>query len=65
MCFEIGERAGERHGVVTRVAQQLELATLTWVHWYNHRRLHSACGNVPPAEFEARYYQQHEAVGAA
>jgi putative transposase len=33
----------------------LELATLEWVDWYNHRRLHSACGNRPPAEYEANY----------
>jgi len=31
---------------------QLELATLSWVHWFNHERLHSHCGDVPPAEFE-------------
>ena len=35
----------------------LEIATLTWVDWYNHRRLHSACQNVPPAEFELAYYR--------
>jgi putative transposase len=34
----------------------LELATLEYVDWYNHRRLHGACGNVPPAEYEAAYY---------
>jgi putative transposase len=33
----------------------LELATLEWVDWYNHRRLHSACGNRPPAEYEATF----------
>jgi putative transposase len=32
----------------------VELATLAWVDWYNHRRLHSACDNLPPAEYEAR-----------
>ena len=31
---------------------QLELATLSWVHWFNHERLHGHCGDVPPAEFE-------------
>lgn len=30
----------------------VELATLEWVDWYNHRRLHSACGDIPPAEYE-------------
>jgi putative transposase len=33
----------------------VELATLAWVDWYDHRRLHSACDNLPPAEYEARH----------
>jgi putative transposase len=36
----------------------VELATLEWVDWFNHRRLHSYCSDVPPAEFEATYYRQ-------
>jgi putative transposase len=39
-----------------RGLDDLELATLEYVDWYNHRRLHGACGNVPPAEYEAAYY---------
>lgn len=39
-----------------RDIDHLELATLEYVDWYNHRRLHGACGNVPPAEYEAAYY---------
>jgi putative transposase len=35
----------------------LELATMEWVGWYNHRRLHSACGYTPPAEYESRFYR--------
>ena len=35
---------------------QLELATLSWVHWFNEDRLHGYCGDVPPAEFEAAFY---------
>lgn len=34
---------------------QLELATLEWVDWYDHRRLHSSCQGLPPAEFEQAY----------
>jgi putative transposase len=34
----------------------LELATLSWVHWFNNDRLHSHCDDVPPAEFEAAFY---------
>ena len=35
---------------------EVELATLTWVHWFNHQRLHGHCRHVPPAEFEAAFY---------
>ena len=35
---------------------QLELETLSWVHWFNEYRLHSHCDDVPPAEFEAAFY---------
>jgi putative transposase len=34
----------------------LELATLSWVHCFNHDRLHSHCQDVPPAEFEAAHH---------
>ena len=36
-----------------RGLEDLEFATLKWVDWYNHRRLFSALGYVPPAEYEA------------
>ena len=39
---------------------QLELETLSWVHWFNADRLHSHCGDVPPAEFEAAHYAAHQ-----
>jgi len=35
-----------------KTLDQVELATLEWVDWYNHRRLHSACARLPPVEFE-------------
>jgi len=35
---------------------ELELATLSWVHWFNHDRLHGHCHDTPPAEFEAAFY---------
>jgi putative transposase len=35
---------------------ELELATLSWVHWFNEQRLHGHCGDTPPAEFEAAFY---------
>jgi putative transposase len=31
---------------------QVELATLEWVDWYNHTRLHGACDKLPPVEYE-------------
>lgn len=39
-----------------RNAEHVELATLAWVEWFNHRRLHGELGDVPPAEFEAAHY---------
>jgi putative transposase len=38
----------------------LELATLSWVHWFNEERLHGYCNNIPPAEFEAAFYASHQ-----
>jgi putative transposase len=38
--------------------EAVELATLEWVDWFNHRRLLGPIGNVPPAEAEAAYYRQ-------
>jgi putative transposase len=35
-----------------RSVDDVELATLGWVHWWNHRRLLEPIGNIPPAEFE-------------
>ena len=45
-----------------RTAQEVELATLEWVDWFNHRRLHSACGDLPPAEFERRHAEEGRAA---
>lgn len=41
-----------------RTVDELELATLSWVHWFNENRLHSAIGDIPPIEFEALYYRE-------
>ncbi|WP_417579281.1 IS3 family transposase [Nitrincola sp.] len=37
--------------------EAVEMATLKWVHWYNHQRLLGSIGYIPPAEAEANYYQ--------
>ena len=34
----------------------VELATLEWVDWFNKKRLHSTIGYVSRFEFEKRYY---------
>ena len=39
---------------------EVEYATLEWVDWFNHRRLLEPIGHVPPAEFEATYYQRED-----
>jgi len=41
-----------------RSLEAVEFATLEWVDWFNHRRLLEPIGYLPPADFEARYYQQ-------
>lgn len=41
-----------------RHAEHVELATLTYVDWFNQRRLHGELNDIPPAEFEAAYYAQ-------
>ena len=39
-----------------KTIEEVELATLAWVHWHNTERLHSYLGDVPPAEFEEAFY---------
>jgi hypothetical protein len=45
-----------------RTAEQVEIATLEYVDWFNHRRLYEACGDVPPAELETAYYRQNSSL---
>jgi putative transposase len=40
-----------------KTLSDVELATLEWVDWFNNARLHSACGRLSPAQFEARYLE--------
>lgn len=40
-----------------RGVDDLELATLSWVHWFNEVRLHGSIGHVPPVQFEHDYYR--------
>jgi putative transposase len=48
-----------------RTADQVELATLDYVDWYNHRRLFQTCGDIPPAELETAYYRQTTSLAEA
>jgi putative transposase len=41
-----------------RSVEAVELATLTWIDWFNHRRLLEPIGFVPPVEAEAAFYNQ-------
>lgn len=50
----------QRHGP-WRNLDELELATLEYIDWFNRRRLHSACDYRPPSEYEAIHYAQHNA----
>jgi putative transposase len=48
-----------------RSFEAVELGTLTWVEWFNNRRLMEPIGNIPPAEAEARYYAMQDALPKA
>jgi len=41
-----------------KTRESVELATLEWVHWFNHIRLLEPIGYIPPAEAEANYWRQ-------
>ena len=41
-----------------KTRESVELATLEWVHWFNHIRLLEPIGYLPPAEAEANYWRQ-------
>lgn len=41
-----------------RSVEDVELATLGWVSWFNHHRLHSKLGDIPPVEYEEAHYAQ-------
>jgi transposase InsO family protein len=54
---EVIRRCGPWHNL-----EEVEFATLEWVDWFNHRRLLRSIGDVPPVEFEARYYAAKEST---
>jgi putative transposase len=48
-----------------KTVEAVELATLTWVAWFNHHRLMEPLGYIPPAEAEARYYERQSSTQSA
>jgi len=42
-----------------RSAEHVEIETLAYIEWFNHRRLHGELDHVPPVEHEAAHYDQH------
>jgi putative transposase len=59
--WELINRQGPWRGL-----DDVEFATMTYVDWFNHRRLHSQITNgtdyTTPAEFEADHYRQTQAA---
>lgn len=49
-------RGPAREGRPWKTVEDVELATLSWVHWHNNTRLHGYLNDVPPAEFEEKLY---------
>jgi putative transposase len=37
---------------------QTEIAIYEWICWYNNARIHTSIGDMPPIEYEHRYYAQ-------
>src|SRR4051812_20082133 len=56
---ELIRRRGPSKGL-----DDVELATLEWVDWHNNRRLHTACHDLTPVEYEQVFYGQHPAQQA-
>jgi putative transposase len=44
------------HPVATTTRQQVLSGLASWVHWYNHDRLHSSIGHLSPVEYETAHY---------
>ena len=53
---EVIHRCGPWRGL-----EDVELATLEWVWWFNERRLMEPLGYLSPAEYENAFYRRQEA----
>ena len=49
-------RGPAHEGRPWKTVEDVELATLSWVHWHNHDRLHGYLDDVPPAQFKETFY---------
>jgi putative transposase len=49
-------RGPAQDGRPWKSVEEVEPATLSWVRWHNHDRLHGYLADVPPAEFEQSVY---------
>jgi putative transposase len=54
-------RGPAREGRPWKNVDDVELATLGWVHWHNQHRLHGYLRDVPPTEFENTFYATNRA----
>jgi transposase InsO family protein len=43
-----------------KTVEDVELATLSWVHWWNNKRLLAPIGSIPPVEFEQQWLDQRK-----
>ncbi len=53
---EVIRRKGPWRGI-----EDVEFATLEWVHWFNNHRLLEPIGDIPPAEYEGLYWLERAA----
>ena len=56
---EVIHRCGPWRGL-----EDVEIATLEWVWWFNERRLMEPLGYLPPSEYEDAFYRRTEAQTA-
>jgi putative transposase len=54
-----------RPGGPWHTVEQVEIATLGYIAWFNHQRIYEACGDIPPAELEAAHYRHKTALAEA
>jgi putative transposase len=55
---------GPDHPGPWKTVEELELATLCWVHWHNQERLQGFIGDVPPTRFEETFHAENRQAEA-